>query len=143
MFHLYCLILMDPCGHVQKVNEIEGGLSVEELDSIDDLSAVIKDFMVLLSMVCTDTVNCKSFGELSDALDMIFRMHRAASRIGAVRDRYDVEDSTKSAERVKRGIVHTQEIQNQSTITLLRKQNIKMLSNPRNKENTADFLYND
>ena len=126
------------------LNEIEGGLSVEELDSIDGLSAVIKDFMVLLRMVCTNTVNCKSFGELSDALlDMIFRMHRVASRIGVVCDRYDVEDSIKSAERARRGMVHMQEIQNQSTNTPLRKQNIKMLSNPRNKENNADFLCND
>ena len=76
------------------------GLSVEKLDNIDGLLAVIKDFMVLLRMVCTNTAKCKVFGEISDALlDMIFRMYRAASRIDAVRDQYDVEDSIKSAER--------------------------------------------
>ena len=98
--------------------------------------------MVLLRIVCTDTTECKSFGELSDTLlDMIFRMYRVASRTDVVCDRYDMEDSIKSAERARRGMVHTQEIQIQSTNTPLPKQGIKMLSNPRSKENIADFLY--
>ena len=118
---------MTKCTKSELLNEIKGGLSVEELDSIDGLSAVIKDFMVLLRMVCTNTVKCKSVGELSDALlDMIFRMHRVASRIDVVCDRSDVEYSIKSVERKRREMVHMQEIQNQSTNTPLRKQNIKI-----------------
>ena len=68
--------------------------------------------MVLLRMVCTDTTKCKSFGELSNTLlNMIFRMHRVASRIDVVCDRYDMEDSIKSVERARREMVHMQEIQ--------------------------------
>ena len=48
------------------LNEIEGSLSVEELDDIDGLSTLIINFMVLLRMLCTDTTKCKSFGELSE-----------------------------------------------------------------------------
>ena len=133
---------MRKCTKSELLNEIEGGLSVKELGSINGLSAVIKDFMVLLRIVCTNTVKYKSVGELSDVLlNMTFRMHRVASRIDVVCDRYDVEDSIKSVERARREMVHTQEIQSQSSNTPLRK--INMLSNPRNKENIADFLYND
>ena len=74
---------------------------------------------------------------------MIFRMYRVASQIDVVCDRYDMEDSIKSAERSRKETVHTQETQIQSTNTPLPKRRIKMLSNPRNKENIADFLYND
>ena len=68
------LALFNPDGSMRKctkselLNEIEGSLSVEELDDIDGLSALIIDFMVLLRMVCTDTTKCKSFGELSDMI---------------------------------------------------------------------------
>ena len=54
-----------------------------------------------------------------------------------------MEDSIRAAERERGEMVHMQEIQNQSTNTPLRKQDKKMFSNPRNKENIADFLYND
>ena len=54
-----------------------------------------------------------------------------------------MEDSIKTAKRARRGMVHMQEIQIHSTNTPLPKQRIKMLSNPGNKENIADFLYND
>ena len=106
------LALFNPDGSMRKytkselLNEIEGSLSVEELDDIDDLSALIIDFMALLRMVCTDTTKCRSFGELSDTLlNMIFKMYRVASRIDVVCDQYDMEDSIKSAERARRGIM--------------------------------------
>ena len=70
-------------------------------------------------------------------------MYRVASRIDVLCDRYDMEDSIKSAERARRRMVHMQEIQIQSKNMPLPKQRIKMLSNPRNTENIADFLYND
>ena len=132
------LALFNPDGSMRTCtkSEIERSLSVKELDDIDGLSAVIIDFMVLLRMVCTDTAKRKSFGELSD---MIFRMYRVASRIDVVCDRYDMEDSIKPAERTRRRMFHTQEIQVQSTNTPLPKQRIKM-SNPRNKENIADWI---
>ena len=68
---------MNFCTKSELLHEIEGRLSVEELDDVDSLSAVTIDFkfMVLLKIVCSDTTKCKSFGELSDTLlDMIFRM---------------------------------------------------------------------
>ena len=105
---------MRKCTKRELLNEIEGSLSVEELDDVDGLSAVTIDFkfMVLLKIVCTDTTKCKSFGELSDTLlDMIFRMYKVASQIDVVCEGYDMEDSIKSAERARRGMVHMQEIQ--------------------------------
>ena len=69
-------------------------MSVEELNDVDRLSAVAIDFkfLVLLKIVCIDTTNCKSFGELSNTfLDVIFRMYRVASRIDIACDRYDME----------------------------------------------------
>ena len=74
---------------------------------------------------------------------MIFRMYRVAFRIDIVCDRCDMEDSIRSVERTRRGMVHMQKIKIQSTNTPLPKQRIKMLTNPRNKENIADVLYND
>ena len=71
---------MRKCIKSELLNEIEGNLSVEELDDIDGLSALTIDFMVLLTVVCTDTIKCKSFGELPDTLlNMIVRMYRVAS----------------------------------------------------------------
>ena len=50
-----------------------------------------------------------------------------------------MEDSIKSAERARRGMVHIQEIQIQSANRPLPNQRIKMLSDPRNKENIQTF----
>ena len=56
---------------------------------------------------------------------MIFKMYRVASRIDVVCDQYDTEDSIKFAEIARKGMVHMQEIQIQSTNTPLPKQRIK------------------
>ena len=72
-------------------------------------------------------------------------MYRVVSRIHVVCDRYDMEDSIKSAERAGGGgggrWLTCKKYK--STNTRLPKERINMLSNPRNKENIADFLCND
>ena len=52
---------MSKCKESELFNEIGGGLSVEELDNTDSLSAVIKEFMVLLRMGCTNTTSANLY----------------------------------------------------------------------------------
>ena len=53
------------------------------------------------------------------------------------------EESIKSSERARRGNVQMQEIRNPTRVTPLPKQRLKMLSNPKNKANIANFLLTD
>ena len=75
--------------------------------------------MMLLRMVCTDITECKSFGELADKLLTLTK-----------------------GERERTGAIQMTEIMNIASVTPLLIQCTKMLSNPKNKANIADFLLN-
>ena len=53
------------------------------------------------------------------------------------------EESIKSSELARGGNVQMQEIRNPTRVTPLPKQRLKMLSNPKNKANIANFLLTD
>ena len=58
-------------------------------------------------------------------------------------DNYTTEESINLSERARRGNVQMQEIRTPTRVTPLPKQRLKMLSNPKNKANTANFLLTD
>ena len=90
-------------------------------------------------MVCIDTSECQTFGALSDdLLNIILRLGYKYTAV--VGDNYTNEESIKSSERARRGNVQMQEIRNPTRVTPLPKQRLKMLSNPKNKANIANFL---
>ena len=62
--------------------------------------------MVLVRMLCTETSKCNTFGDLSDALlKAVTGMFKFGSHVDVVCDRYDIKDSIKGSERVRRGQV--------------------------------------
>ena len=66
----------------------------------------------------------------------------SGSLVSVVCDRYDHKDSIKSEERARRSRSLMQEIQERNRMTPIPKQR-RFLSNCKNKENLANFLFDD
>ena len=124
---------------------LEGDLATADLPPpahADEPTLAVIDLMMLLRMVCTDTADCKTFGELSQSLfNTVLGLHSKYTAI--VGDNYSNTESIKAGERARRGSVKMQEIRNPTVNTPLPKQRTKMLSNPKNKANLANFLLSD
>ena len=129
------------CNKSELIREMEKDFAVEELADIEEESLTIINFMVILRMNCIDTSKCQTFVYLFNALlNTIFSMFKYGSNVDVVCDRYDV-DSIKACERAQRGQVMMQEIKIHNGQTPLPNQRSKFLSNPKNKDNVADFLF--
>ena len=76
---------------------------------------------MILSMVCTDTSQCSTFGELSDVLFTQI-LNLGCKYIAVVGDNYTNTDSIKSGERARRDRVQMQDIRNPTRLTPLPKQ---------------------
>ena len=100
--------------------------------------------MVLVRMICTKTSKCNTIGDLSDALlKAVTGMFKYGSNFDVVCDLYDIKDSIKGSERVRRGQVRMQEVKIFSESTPIPQQRSKLLSNPKNKQNICNFVFND
>ena len=120
---------------------LENDLAIPQLPQIEGKTLLVIDFMMLLRIVLTDTCDCSTFGELSDKLlHIVINNHSYTAIVG---DSYQVDQSIKAGERARRGNILMQEIRNPSCDTPLPKQRVKMLSNPKNKANIANFLFQD
>ena len=62
--------------------------------------------------------------------------------VAVVGDNYKNQESIKSGKRTRRGAVQMHELRNITSTTPLPVQRTKMLSNPKNKINTANYLLN-
>ena len=133
---------MRKCCRSDLLKEIEGDFAIENLEDNEKSTLTVIDFMVLVRMICTETSKCKTFGELSDALlKAVMGMFKYGDNVDDVCDRYDVKDSIKGSEQARRGQVKMQEIKILSEHTPLPKQRSKLLSNPKNKENICNFVF--
>ena len=144
------LSLFNPDGTIRKcckgdlLKELERDLAVDELEETDETALTVIDFLVLERMICTETSKCNTFGDLSDALlKAVMGMFKYGSNVDVVCDRYDIKDSIKGSERVRRGQVLMQEVKIFSENTPIPKQRSKLLSNPKNKQNICNFVFND
>ena len=142
------LSLFNPDGTMRKccksdlLKEIERDFAIENLEDNEKSTLTVIDFMVLVRMICTETSKCKTFGELSDALlKAVMGMFKYGDNVDVVCDRYNIKDSIKGSERARRGQVRMQEIKILSEHTPLPKQRSKLLSNPKNKENICNFVF--
>ena len=101
------LSLFNPDGTMRKCCKsdlLERDLAVDELEETDETTLTVIDFMVLVRMICTETSKCNTFGDLSDAFLKAFTgMFKYGSNVNVVCDRYDIKDSIKGSERVRRG----------------------------------------
>ena len=111
------LSLFNPDGTMRKccksdlLKELERDLAVDELEETDETTLTVIDFMVLVRMICTETSKCNTIGDLSDALlKAVMGMFKYGSNVDVVCDRYDIKDSIKGSERVRRGQVRMQEV---------------------------------
>ena len=117
---------------------------MDELEETDETTLTVIDFMVLVRMICTETSRCNTIGDLSDALVKAVRgMFKYGSNVDVVCDRYDIKDSIKGSQRVRREHVRMQEVKLFSERTPIPKQRSKLLSNPKNKQNICNFVFND
>ena len=124
------------------LKEIEGDFAIENPEDNEKSTLTVTVFMVLLRMICTETSKCKTFGELSDALlEAVMGMFKYGDNVDVVCDRYDIKDSIKGSELARRGQVKVQEIKILSEHTPLSKLRSKLLSNPKNKENICNFVF--
>ena len=121
---------------------IEKDLSVPDLPVSNEPTLAVIDLMMLLRMVCTDTSECQTFGALSDGLLNIIS-GLGCKYTAVIGDNHTDEESIKSSERARGGNVQMQENRNPTRATHLPKQCLKMLSNPKNKANIANFLLTD
>ena len=121
---------------------IEKDLSVPDLPVSNEPTLAVIDLMMLLRMVCTDTLEYQTFGALSDDLLNII-LGLGCKYAAVIGDNYTNEESIKSSERAHRGNIQMQEIRNPTRVTPLPKQCLKLLSNPKNKANIANFLLTD
>ena len=144
------LTLFNPDGTMREcctsdlLKELESDPAVDELEETDETTLTVIDFMVLVKMICTETSKCNSFGDLSDALlKAVMGMFKYGSNVDVVCDRYDIKDSIKGSERVRRGQVRMQKVKIFSESTPIPKQRSKLLSNPKNKQNICNFVFND
>ena len=135
---------MRKCCKSDLLKELERDLAVDELEETDETTLTAIDFMVLVRIICTETSKCNTFGDLSDALfKAVTGMFKYGSKIDVVCDRYDIKDSIKGSERVPRGQVRMQEVKLFSESTPVPKQRSKLFSNPKNKQNIFNFVFND
>ena len=117
---------------------------MDELEETDETTLTVIDFMVLVRMICTETSKCNTFGDLSDALlKAVTGIFRYGSNVDVVCDRYEIKDSIKGSERVRRGQVRMQEVKMFSESIPIPKQRSKLLSNPKNKQNICNIVFND
>ena len=124
------------------ISVIEKGIAcLTELPPLDGDTLTVIDFMMIIRMICTEKLSCKTFGELSETI-LGTVLSPQSKYIVVVGDNYTNETSIKSSERARRcgNGVEMQEIRNPGTNTPLPKQRKKMLSNPKNKSNLAHFL---
>ena len=101
---------------------------------------LIVDLMMALHMACTDTTSCAAFGEFDPDILLQTILCQKFTHIAVVGDQYRAL-SIKNGDHshVGRGI-QMAEIHNPGRNTPLPKQRQKMLSNPANKANIANFL---
>ena len=120
---------------------LERDLAVDELEETDETTLTVIDFMVLVRMICMETSKCITFGDLSDALlKTVTGVFRYGSNVDVICDRYDVKDSIKGSERVRRGQVRMQEVKIFSESTPIPKQRSKLLSYPRTSKISATLF---
>ena len=74
-------------------------------------------------------------------LTAVMRVFKYGDNADVVCDRYHIKDSIKGSERARRDQVKMQEIKIFSEHTPLPKQRCKLLSNPKNKENMYNFVF--
>ena len=137
---------MRKCCKSDLLKELERDFAVDELEETDETTLTVIDFMVLVRMVCIETSNskCNTFRDLSDALlEAVTGMFKYGSDVDVACDRYDIKDSIKGSERVQRGQVQMQEVKVFSESTRIPKQRSKLLSDPKNKQNICNFVFND
>ena len=135
---------MRKCCKSDLLKELERDLAVDELEETDETELTVIDFMVLVRMICTETSKCNTVGDLSDALlKLVTGMFKYGSNVDVVCDCYDIKDSIKGSERVRLGQVRMQEVKIFSESTPISKQRSKLLSNPKNKQNICNFVFND
>ena len=92
---------MRKCCKSDLLKELERDLAVDELEETDETTLTVIDFMILVTMICTETSKC---GGLCDALlKAVTGMFKYGSNIDVVCDCYDIKDSIKGSERVRRG----------------------------------------
>jgi hypothetical protein len=74
---------------------LEKDLATAKLPASDEPTLAVIDLMMLLRMVCTDTAECRTFGELSDQLlHSILGLHCQYTAV--VGDNYNNEESIKA-----------------------------------------------
>ena len=115
--------------------------SVKSIPHSQEKIAWVIDGMALIQMVKAG--NATTFGELSDILfGIILNTFRKPSvkRVDVVFDRYDIEDSIKSFERVGRGSEASIEVRIYGRQVKLPNQWQKFIKNPKNKANLVAFL---
>ena len=79
---------------------------MDELEETDETTLTVINFMVLVRMICTESSKCNTYGDLSGALlKAVTGMFKYDSNADVVCDRYDIKDSIKGSERVRRGQV--------------------------------------
>ena len=114
---------------------------MEKLPSTDEETMLIVDLTAIIHMVCTDKLDCGTFGDLSDIL---LRLVLSAGRkFTAVVDDCYTAESIKWGETSRRGQVKMTEIRNPRRNKPLPQQKGKMLSNPAYKFNLMKFLFED
>lgn len=120
---------------------IERDHSIAQLHGCSDCSMLVIDFMMILRTVCTDSIDCKTYGDLSiKLLNMVLAEN--CQIIAVVGDNYGIDDLNKSGERARResGIAQLAEIRNPSSNTPIPKQKKKLFANPRNKSSIANYI---
>ena len=123
------------------LKELERDLAVDELEETDETTLTIIDFMILVRKICKETSKCNIFGDLSDALlKAVTGVFRYGSNVDVVCDRYDIKDSIKGSERVRRRQVRMQEVKIFSESTPIPKQRSKLLSYPRTSKMSATLF---
>lgn len=118
-----------------EVGHTEGRLPASELPA-----AYILDGMAMIQMMRSG--GCRTFGELAQKHYRVISSHfiQHCTRVDIVFDRYDVIQSIKESERVKRGASNALEIKITSGSTPIPRQWLKFISNVRNKINLSNFL---
>ena len=102
---------MRKCCKSDLLKELERDLAVDGLEETDETTLTVIHFMVLVRMLCTETSKCNTFGDLSDALlKAVTGMFKYGSNVDVFCDRYDIKDSIKGSERVRRRQVRMQEV---------------------------------
>ena len=116
---------MVKCNKSKLLEELEKGQETLETlpDEVKPTTWII-DFMALIRMVLTESLDAKTFGELSDLLLnlVLQKFSTSCSLVSVVCDRYDHKDSIKSEERARRSRSLMQEIKVRNRMTPIPKQ---------------------